>query len=243
MADILSVYAQDDLFKGATFSNRMPSNVEQVASRQSSVSSNQQKGEGRTQRMDLQGGGYRIMTWNDDGSLDTQDVTPCFGCHGNKICRACAGRGGTYRAYINIYYPCNMCLQTGKCSVCKGSGTITTKSHTDKNGYGTVQSSTGSVAVGGPEGTIVTSPNGRVTAHPKGERSSRNSDSSRSSSGVCSRCNGRRYNSEPLQYAPASAHGWAQPYHNTVGSTCPYCSSVAEHYHSECTECRGFGHK
>lgn len=201
------------------------------------------------QRIDLGGGNYDIHTRNDDGSLDVKSVRICFGCHGSRICQACNGVGGKTMSYSGTYYPCGMCGQTGRCKACMGQGTIISFTHTDINGNTHAVSSNGYTAQGGAGGTIVTSPDGKVTGHPSGAGSS--SSSSRSSSsqstkstdkGICSKCGGRRYESASHQHAAASSSGWMPPYHNSGGNTCPYCNYKTDHYHYPCSECRGYGH-
>ena len=148
-------------------------------------------------RQDLPGGGYIDYVQHEDGSLTTTQVQPCFACHGTRICQGCGGAGGRYgRAYGGMYYPCNMCPQTGQCGQCKGEGTITTVSTTDAAGNTSLRSSNGYSAVGGPGGTIVTDPNGRSTGHPSGGGG--HSGSSRSSSTA----NHSDEYIETIEYAP-----------------------------------------
>ena len=136
----------------------------------------------RKWRENLPGGGYADYIQQADGSLTVTRVEICQFCHGTAVCPACGGVGGRYgSAYGGMYYPCNMCSQSGICNSCKGEGRITTISVTDASGNTTMTSSNGYSAVGGPGGTIVTSPDGRSTGHPSGggvpgSSSSRHSD-------------------------------------------------------------------
>lgn len=155
----------------------------------------------------------------------------CGNCHGTKICTICNGRGGIVSAGYGTYIPCMACGQTGKCGVCHGTGKCVC-SNSEYPGYM-------------PGSTIVIGPDGKVIYNSRdydSSSSSSSSSSSRSSRGTCSKCGGKRYESTAYQYAAASSSGWAQPYHNTSGSSCPYCSRKTDHYHYPCSECRGFGH-
>lgn len=174
------------------------------APKNSQISSNQNNKSGvktshgpKKWRQNLPGGGYADYVQNKDGTLTVTQVQPCMFCHGTKVCPGCGGTGGTYgRAYGGMYYPCKMCLQSGKCNSCKGEGQVTTISRTDAAGNTSIVSSNGYSAVGGPAGAIVTDPNGRRTGHPSG--GGFNSESSSSSS---KRDNKNDY-VEIIQYAP-----------------------------------------
>lgn len=154
------------------------------------------KVEPRTWRDELPEGGYREYVQHEDGSLTTKQVQVCFACRGSKICQGCGGFGGRYsQAYGGMYYPCTMCMQSGRCSACKGEGSITTVATTDAAGNGFLRNSSGYTATGNSGGTIVTDPNGRSTAHPSG-----GSNSGRSG-GSSSRDNSNDY-VETVEYAP-----------------------------------------
>ena len=201
--------------------------------------------DGKTMRIDLSDGSYQINTMNDDGSMDSKHVNVCFACHGSKICQACMGQKGKYMSYSGIYYPCTMCNQTGLCSACKGQGTTTLVTHVDADGNGYGVSSNGYTMTKTAGGVMVTDPNGRTTAHPSGGGDSstkRERRSNTSGRGTCSKCGGKKYESASYNALPASTYGWAQPYHHSGGSGCPYCTSATDHYHAPCTECRGYGH-
>ena len=146
-------------------------------------------------RVDLPNGGYQIITTNPDGSRDFKTVEKCRFCNGTSLCGICGGAGGTMgRAYGGIFYPCTGCNATGRCGQCHGEGTITTYTHMDKDGNGTMMNSSGYVGSTSSAGTLVTSPDGRITAHPSGGGSSSTSSSS-------TRSDNNDY-IETIEYAP-----------------------------------------
>ena len=159
----------------------------------------------------------------------TKVTSRCIICGGSGTCRVCFGSGGTYNSYTGLFYPCTYCFQTNRCRACGGSGstTITCFINPDGSGYGVDQM-----------GNMVALPSGARESASRGGRSS----SSRSSGGTCSKCGGRGYESASYRYAAASASGWKQPYHNSGGSSCPYCNNSSDHYHYPCTSCYGYGH-
>ncbi len=188
-------------------------------------------------RQNLPNGGYSDYTQYADGSMSTITVSPCIICHGSKICNVCFGAGGR-AGYGGIWYGCPSCAGTCVCQYCRGEGVVRTSTFVDGSGSGYSNSTNGYSAQTNPGGTIVQSPNGKTSAYPKG-----GSSSSSRSSGTCSACGGRKYQSQPYEHAAASASGWAQPYHSTSGSSCPYCKWVINHYHYPCNSCHGYGHK
>lgn len=161
-------------------------------------------------------------------------TTKCGNCYGTGLCTICGGRGGIITAGYGTYIPCAACGCTGKCGICKGAGRCVCTNY-EYPGYM-------------PGSTIIIGPDGKVLHNSRdydsGSSSSYSSGSSSGSSrGTCPKCGGRRYESTPYQYAAASAAGWAQPYHNAAGNSCPYCNYSTDHYHYPCSECHGFGHK
>lgn len=158
-------------------------------------------------------------------------TTMCGNCYGTKVCTICRGRGGIITAGYGTYIPCAACGGGGMCGICKGTGKCVCSNY-EYPGYM-------------PGSTLVMSPDGKVIHNSRdyGSGSSSYGASSGSSGGSCPKCGGRKYDSTPYQYAAASASGWAQPYHNSAGYSCPYCDGTTDHYHYPCSECRGFGHK
>lgn len=160
----------------------------------------------------------------------------CGNCHGMKMCTICNGRGGIVTAGYGNFIPCMACGRTGRCGVCHGTGKCVC-ANSEYPGYM-------------PGSTIIVGPDGQVVYNSRDlESGSSSSSSSRGSSygsprgGTCPKCGGRKYESTSYSYAAASTAGWAQPYHNSGGSPCPYCNYKTDHYHYPCSECRGFGHK
>jgi len=173
-------------------------------------------------------GGTCQVTINTDNSMDVYEKNPCRFCRGSKICQGCNGAGGIYgRAYGGMYYPCTMCYQTGKCHSCKGEGWVTTQTHV-KDGYGTIWSSNGYYTVGTPDGCLIYSPNGRVTArlNPRYNRPSRSTSN-------CGACGGTGY--ERKMYSASADH---RSYLNPSGQRCSFCGDYSRHYHYPCLQCR-----
>lgn len=176
----------------------------------------------------------------------------CGGCHGTTLCGICKGQGGIVTSGYGQYIPCYLCNRTGRCNLCQGTGRCmcTNPKYSQYPGY--VVASTSTVT---PDGTAIRNTagynghDGNFTITPPGGNPSTTDDSSSGSSrssssrssGTCSKCHGRRYETTSHQYAAASTHGWHQPYHNSLGSKCPYCTSVSDHYHYACSNCRGTG--
>lgn len=177
----------------------------------------------------------------------------CGGCQGTTRCGICNGQGGIITSGYGQYIPCYLCNRTGRCNLCQGSGRClcTNPKISPYPGYAVA-----STSVVTPDGTAirntvgyngrddkftVTPPGGTTTTFDDSSSSGSSRSSGSRSSGTCSRCNGRRYESTAHQYAAASTHGWRQPYHNSLGSKCPYCTSVADHYHYACSNCHGTG--
>lgn len=164
-------------------------------------------------------------------------TSACGGCYGTAVCSICQGRGGIITAGYGNYIPCAACYQSGRCQICKGTGKCVCAS-SDFPGY-----VPGSNTLYGADGRIISTNSFRSGGSSSSSSSSSSSrSSSHSSRGTCSKCGGRRYESTAYQHAAASGSGWAQPYHNSGGSSCPYCNYKTDHYHYPCTECRGFGH-
>lgn len=155
----------------------------------------------------------------------------CRNCHGTQRCTICNGQGGIITAGYGNYIPCTACGQSGRCGVCHGTGKCVC-SNSEYPGY-----MPGSTIMIGPDGQVIY--NSRD--YDSGSSSSSGS-SSRSSKGTCSKCGGRRYESTSYQHAAASSSGWMPPYHNSGGSSCPYCNYQTDHYHYPCSECHGYGH-
>lgn len=198
----------------------------------------------RHMHTDLPNGGYIDYTWDENGVLHTVTCQPCLWCHGTKICSICNGNGGVYgRAYGGTWYTCKSCGGTGVCQNCKGEGYTVTTTVTNPDGTSTLSSSNGYTANSFGGGTIVTSPDGKVTVHGGVGGADSQSSSSRASagSGTCPKCNGRGFESTAYTHAAASTAGWMQPYHCT-GGKCPYCNRTDDHYHYPCNECHGYGH-
>lgn len=153
----------------------------------------------------------------------------CMFCGGTGRCTICNGTGGTYNGYTGLFYPCTACAQTLRCKYCQGTGVSKTIISSDGNGNYSASDPTGQFR-------------GLGSVYKDDTEKSRSSSRSRSSRGTCSKCHGARYDSSPVKYAPASAHGWMPPHHNSAGSKCSYCGKTYDHYHTPCTECRGYGH-
>lgn len=199
--------------------------------------------DGNTTRIELSGGGYMQNTKNADGSVNSQAYQPCIICHGSKTCAVCFGQGGVYNRAYNYWTTCSSCGGRKTCNFCNGTGYSTFVSHTDANGNGYGASNSGYTTTRNAGGVTVTNSDGKTTVYSNGgDTTSERSSQSSSSKGTCSKCNGRKYESTSYSALPASAHGWAQPYHHSGGTGCPYCTSVVDHYHAPCNSCRGFGH-
>lgn len=196
----------------------------------------------QTWREDLGNGMFAINHGNPKGAHSRTIYRACSSCHGSAVCpnchgtlkcTICNGQGGIVTAGYGRFIPCAACNQTGLCGLCHGTGKCVCAKF-EYPGY-----MAGSTLVIGPDGKVAY--NSRD--YDNGTSSSSSSHSStRSSGSTCTKCGGRRYESESHEYAAASAHGWAQPYHNDLGSKCPYCGYASDHYHYPCTECHGFGH-
>ncbi len=186
-------------------------------------------------RVNYGNGSYADYRWDDEGNLHYTTVTQCIWCKGTKICEFCHGSKKQFLS--GMWYPCRGCNGTGVCTNCQGKGHTVAVGLTDADGNARLVSSDGYTADGTADGAIVTSPTGKVSAHSKGSSHKSSTGSSRTQ---CPKCNGRKYELTAYTYAPASASGWAQPYHNT-GGACPYCNRYDSHYHSPCTECFGHG--
>lgn len=216
--------------------------------RQASTNKNSTQNQNKkSNRQNLPGGGYIEYTYLDNGGLLMQTVMPCISCRGSKVCTSCYGQRGRWGpAFGGTWYPCNLCGGTGQnhCIVCAGKGEIITTVYTEGDeSYGF--SSNGTTSKSNSAGTIVQTPYG-TKVYPNGETNSSSTSTSspkaNSSRTTCTKCGGRRYETTSYSSAAASTHGWMQPYHNSIGSSCPYCNSSTDHYHYPCTECRGYGH-
>lgn len=163
----------------------------------------------------------------------------CAMCYGSRQCTFCKGKGIIISAATgDVLGTCATCNRTGLCNVCKGKG-VCICNEGDYPGYvirGIKQVDN--------DGNVMLDDKTDYSGRTESSKSSSRSSASRSSSahGSCSKCGGRRYESTSYRYAPASTSGWAQPYHNTGGSSCPYCEEETDHYHHPCSGCRGFGH-
>lgn len=199
---------------------------------------------GKTWREDLGNGMFAIYQGNPKGPYQRtiyracstcRGSVVCPNCHGTTNCLICNGQGGIVTSGYGRYIPCAACNQSGKCGICHGSGKCVCANF-EYPGYM-------------PGSTIVVGPDGKVYYNSRdydggssSSSSSSQSPSKSSSRGVCPKCGGRKYESTSYEYAAASAHGWAQPYHNDLGDKCPYCGYASDHYHYPCSECHGFGH-
>lgn len=176
----------------------------------------------------------------------------CGGCYGSGRCGICGGQGGIVTSGYGRYIPCGLCHSTGQCNLCKGTGRCMCTNPNLSPYPGYVIASTSLLTPDGTEIRNTAGYNGRddkFSITPPGGTSSSSDDnssgsrrsSSSHSSGTCSKCHGRKYESTASTYAAASTHGWRQPYHNSGGSNCPYCPSVTDHYHYACSHCGGTG--
>lgn len=176
----------------------------------------------------------------------------CDGCSGTGRCGICKGQGGIITSGYGRYIPCGLCQSSGVCNLCKGSGRCMCTNPKNSKYPGYVIGSTSLIT---PDGTTIrnsggyngrddkftiTPPGGTTTTYDDNS-SSGSSSSRRRSSGSCSKCGGTGFDSSGVQYAAASAHGVRPPYHSKLGDRCPYCSSVADHYHVPCARCLGKG--
>jgi len=176
--------------------------------------------EGKYVYVDLGTMGYQEMWMNDDGSSWGKNVWRCYSCQGSKQCNICFGTGNGY-AMIGRYMPCPSCFASGRCGTCKGEGfTLFVK-------Y---------MMPGEAEAYMETKRQER-----RSSSSSSNSRSTYSSRSTCSRCGGRRWNTERYSNCAASTSGAMQPYKNYAGTTCSVCGYSSEHCHYPCSECWGHG--
>lgn len=205
---------------------------------------NNNSGSIQTWREELEYGMFAINKGNPNGArqrtiyracVACRGSARCGNCFGNGTCTICGGRGGIITAGYGNYIPCAACVQTGRCGVCKGTGKCVC-ANSEYPGY-----MPGSTIMVGPDGKVIYNSRDYSGGFSSSASSSRSSSRS-SSGGTCSKCGGRRFQSTPYRYAPASASGWMQPYHSYSGDSCPYCNTKTEHYHHPCTECRGYGH-
>ena len=230
----------------------------------SHTSTNRQTQGPQEWREDMGFGNFVIVKKYPNGSVSRTRYRPCPNCHltrkcancyGTGRCGLCKGQGGIITSGYGRYIPCYGCKQTGKCDPCKGTGvcSCTTQKLNPYPGYVVASSS-----VVLPDGTAIRNTGGyngrddKFTITPPGETvttfddtpsSGNSSSSSRRSSGSCSKCGGSGYDTTAYQCAAAAGHGARQPYHSSLGSKCPYCSSVIDHYHYACTNCWGKGHE
>lgn len=182
--------------------------------------------DGNPRRMDLPGGnGYVEFTKLADGRTMSRTVQQCFFCHGTAVCSVCHGTGGTYNGYTGIYYPCNSCLQSGKCKYCDGTGTQILVSYIDPSG-----AAVGYANDGLPP--VYTYPSDNSSSRDRGN-SSRDRDDSRygtydcptcHGTGVCQTCNGT---------------GVADSYYTGGDMLCPNCKN----HNGKCSVCNGTGKK
>ena len=234
------IYAQEDLFQGFEITNvgsttpHRNTNQQQPVQRKQNNTSSNTNGNVKTWREDTGYGfvivkqypnGIQIRTsWNKCPNCRGNVI--CAGCRGSGRCALCGGQGGIITSGYGQYIPCTSCQRTGICRECSGKGRCMCSQY-DYPGY----------VIGA---TTSITPDGNVDRYSVNGGSH---SSSSSSTTTCSKCRGRRYESTPYNYAPASAHGWMQPYHHKGGSGCPYCSNTTAHYHHPCNACRGYGHK
>lgn len=195
----------------------------------------------QTWREDLGNGMFAINHGNPRGAHQRTIYRACSSCHGSAVCpnchgtlkcTICYGQGGIVSAGYGRCIPCEACNQTGLCGLCHGTGKCFC-ANSEYHGY-----MAGSTIVIGPDGKVAyNSRDNDVESSPSSTHSQ-----TKSYGGACPKCGGRKYESESYEYSSASAHGWAQPYHNDLGDKCPYCGYASEHYHYPCSECHGFGH-
>lgn len=246
-----NVYGQSNLFKGGSLSSGSSSNQTYKSTTSNTTStkgasngSSDVSGQTKRWREELNYGIFAINILHSNGLKKRtiyrmcpacRGTKNCGGCLGSGTCGICHGRGGMITAGYGNYIPCAMCQQTGRCSSCKGTGKCVCAS-SEYPGY-----IPGSSLITDSQGNIVYKDN---TTSSDGNSSSESSSSgSTHSSGTCTKCGGRKYETTAYSYATASAHGWAQPYHNSAGHKCPYCNDTTDHYHYPCKECRGLGHR
>ena len=199
---------------------------------------------GQTWREELEYGMFAINKGNPNGvrtrtiyraCAACRGTSGCSNCRGTGMCTICYGQGGIVTPGYGTYIPCAACGYTGRCGICHGSGKCVCAS-TEYPGYM-------------PGSTLVIGPNGQVISNSRdfdsGSLSSSKSSysSGTGAGGTCPKCHGRRFETQSYQYAAGSNAGWMQPYHNSSGSSCPYCGHATDHYHYPCSECRGYGHK
>ena len=165
---------QDENFKGwpKIESNNQISDESEIGSGAQVEELPQTNNTPKQTRIDLPNGGYTIMTYNADGSMDSETVQPCQFCSGSSFCPFCGGLKGRMNAYMGIWIACTGCAGTGLCKYCNGTGSVTTYSRVESNGSGSFVSSNGYSGSGSNAGTIVNSPDGTTSAYPKGEGSS-----------------------------------------------------------------------
>lgn len=183
-----------------------------------------------TWRVDAPGGnGYTEYTRLSDGRTFVKTVQTCFFCHGTAICSVCHGSGGTYNGYTGIYYPCNGCLQSGKCKYCSGTGTQIMTSYINSNGSGV-----GIANDGLPP--VYTSPGGSYGGYGGGYGGSDyNSGSNNSRYGTydCPTCHGTGV------CQTCGGDGIADSYYTGGSMECPNCRSNR----GRCSVCGGSGKK
>lgn len=254
-----NAYAQKDFLKGFVKGftegmkkkNEKSSNSSSVQSKTAtygSVSSNNsnngvKSNASKKRREELGSGGFVIVEEYPTFQIRTRwGLCPncrgakiCNMCHGARLCTFCKGKGVVIsEATGSVLCVCVACNQTGKCKVCEGRGMCECTKY-DYPGYAVYE-----IKQVDNEGNVMFDDKAEYGSKRSSAKSS--SSSRNSSRGSCPKCNGRRYDSDDSKYAPASASGWMQPYHNSLGSECPYCGKSYDHYHTPCTECRGFGH-
>jgi len=196
-------------------------------------------------RKELGPGGFVIISGSENGihtetrygsCPNCRGTQICNLCKGSKLCGFCEGKGHSVGIGTGIVRPCMACNQSGKCHYCGGTGKCECTKKSAYPGYAIYEIKT-------------LDGNGNVIDDDvadygnKSKSSSSNSSSSKtSSSKSCPKCSGRKFETQPYDYAPASTTGWMQPYHNHSGTKCSYCNRTDDHYHHPCSECRGFGH-
>ncbi len=150
--------------------------------------------------------------------LSTMKIN-CVVCHGTGVCQNCGGLGYTVPMYgysRGEQVACGLCFGTGKCRLCQGKG------------YSVAQSANGGVYIDG--------------VYHSGETHSNTSRrSSKSSSGICDRCNGTGVNSHPMYIDDPSGAGvnavGHTGYTHSSGRKCSYCGKYRWHIHLKCTKC------
>ena len=201
-------------------------------------------------REDMGFGNFVIVTKYPNGCVSRVRYRPCPICHltrkcgncnGTGVCAFCHGQRVIINYTIGMSSPCLGCQQTGQCNLCKGTVVCncTSLKINPYPGYAVA-----SLSVIFPNGATIrntagyngrddkftiTPPGGTSTTFGDTPSSGNSSSSSRRSSGSCSKCGGSGYDTTAYQCAAAAGHGARQPYHSSLGSKCPYCSSVIDH--------------